>query len=265
MPFIDTESGYSNPGMYGGDGTSSSLGTFGSSAVGGFNPIAAIPGLVGGILGYAGQVDTNNTNKKIAADATAANIASAREQMEFQERMSNTQAQRHAADLKAAGFNRILAAGGGGSSPGGASASAATTQVGNALEAGLNSAKAAQDLQASMATLPNTLSMQESQKKQLDQGTLTSAAQQSNYDAQTLKTLSETQGKLPGQQVDKLKDRISNRIEDVLDVAKKFSLGNAVNSAKAAMQSKTAKAIKKSLTPPRKPVYKGFQNPKGKI
>jgi len=82
-----------------------------------FNPAttAALLGIggdiIGGLFGMSGQSSANKQNLQIA-----------REQMAFQERMSNTAYQRSTRDLEAAGLNRILALGNAASTPSGASA-----------------------------------------------------------------------------------------------------------------------------------------------
>lgn len=113
---------------------------------------AAIPG----VLGYMGQQQANE-----------ANIQSAREQMAFQERMSNTAHQREVSDLLAAGLNPILAAKGGASTPSGAMA---TSQ--SSLGAGISSALQAAQAKISYETMKNSnekiqsdISLQDEQKE----------------------------------------------------------------------------------------------------
>lgn len=96
-----------------------------------------IMGGIGALLGFAGQRSANKRN-----------IALAREQMAFQERMSNSAYQRAMADMRKAGLNPILAAKQPASTPGGQ-----TTRVDSALGAGVNAFNTTASAQAQIKNL----------------------------------------------------------------------------------------------------------------
>ena len=99
-------------------------------------------GLIGSVLGFGGQRSANKQN-----------IALSREQMAFQERMSNSAYQRAMKDMKLAGLNPILAAKQPASTPGGAS-----TRVESALGAGVSAFNQTNSAQAQAKNLnANTL------------------------------------------------------------------------------------------------------------
>lgn len=103
--------------------------------------LAAAAPLAGPIMSYIGQRETNATNSTIADDANRAAQSNAREQMAFQERMSNTSHAREVADLKAAGLNPILSANAGASSPTGAAGATQTATMQNPMESLASSGK----------------------------------------------------------------------------------------------------------------------------
>jgi len=119
--------------------------------------ILAIAPLVGAaLIGAAGSIAGGLIGSSGQSSANAANRAIAREQMEFQERMSNTSHRREVNDLRAAGLNPILSAGGSGaSSPSGASIAMQNpnTDLAKGVQAASSSAVAYREKKATLDLL----------------------------------------------------------------------------------------------------------------
>lgn len=94
----------------------------------------SLGGAIGGVLGFIGQQQTNQKNWDIAQAANAASAQQAQAQMDFQERMRETQYQTAVEDMKKAGLNPMLAySQGGAGTPTGAMGQVSTAKVGNTL------------------------------------------------------------------------------------------------------------------------------------
>ncbi|AXH77199.1 MAG: DNA pilot protein [Microviridae sp.] len=125
-----------------------------------------------GLGGYASYQGTQQTN--------AQQIALSQKQMDFQERMSNTQWQRGVSDMKSAGLNPMLAySQGGASSPMGS-----MPVVSNPTASAINTAMAIKSQSANLDNVNADTALKQATAVKTAQDTTTSATQATNLESQ---------------------------------------------------------------------------------
>lgn len=170
----------------------------------------SIAGIGGAALGFLGQQATNQKNWDIAQAANQASAAQAQAQMDFQERMRQTQYQTAIEDMKKAGLNPMLAYSQGGAGvPTGAMGSVSTAKMENALGAGVSGYQA-------LATNNADLDLKASQTTATTAQAIKTEADTIQTKAMTLKTAEDTS--LSTQQKINLQEQIRKLDEEILNL-----------------------------------------------
>lgn len=130
-------------------GSAAAGGAAGAGGAGGASGTFSLSGMLPSLLPVAASIWSAREQAQGVAEANEAGLASAREQMAFQERMSSTAHQREVADLRAAGLNPALSAHSGAATPVGSSFEPmnAAPDYGRAVQTALDSVRLKKDLE----------------------------------------------------------------------------------------------------------------------
>jgi len=190
----------------------------------------SIGGALGGVLGFIGQQQTNQKNWDIAQAANQASAEQAARQMEFQERMRDTQYQTAVEDMKKAGLNPMLAyQQGGAGTPSGAMGQVSTAKVGNSLGAGVAGYQAMQLNNAEVE-------LKKAAEENTSAATIKTEADTIQTAVNIQKTLEDT--KLSQQQYINMQEMLNKLKEEILSLRAQTQLSTA-----------TAKNVQENIAP----------------
>lgn len=145
--------------------------------------------MIGSVISAGASLLGGAMSNKSQANANAQNIQLAKEQMAWQERMSNTAVQRRVEDMKKAGINPLLSVSG--ASAGASIPQGASTQVQKTFDP---------SVMASLLTAVSSAKVADAEKKKIESETISQESNQRKQDISNLKMEIEM-GNLKGQEL----------------------------------------------------------------